>query len=158
MLSSGKIRDANKNLLFQFKILNNYQAAAIDKNYLFTVLNMGLILMVRCLLMNHLEWGMILSIPSLLRPVMESMSQGLSKFFFFFSGKFCWKYLMRDLQLFRWYYCICLVIIKGANRTMKVKRPLWEQRKMISARVKIMWEQQTVDPPIDYIERLFLWI
>ena len=30
---------------------------------------------------------------------------------------------------------------KGAHRTMKVKRPLGEQRKMFVARIKIMWEE-----------------
>ena len=37
---------------------------------------------------------------------------------------------------------------KGANRTMKVKRSLWEQRNMLGARIKIMWKEQLVDPPI----------
>ena len=40
---------------------------------------------------------------------------------------------------------------KGANRTMKVKRPLWEQRNMFGARIKIMWDEQLVDPPIHYL-------
>ena len=29
---------------------------------------------------------------------------------------------------------------KGTNGTMKVKRPLWRQRSMLSARIKIMWK------------------
>ena len=33
-------------------------------------------------------------------------------------------------------------IKKGANRTMGVKRPLWKQRNMLGARIKIMWEEQ----------------
>ena len=37
---------------------------------------------------------------------------------------------------------------KGANRTMKVRRPL---RNLFGARIKIMWEEQLVNPPIDYI-------
>ena len=40
---------------------------------------------------------------------------------------------------------------KGANRTMKVKRPLREQRNTIGARKKSMWEEQLLDPPIEYI-------
>ena len=36
-------------------------------------------------------------------------------------------------------------------RTMKVKRPFVKQRNMFGARIKIMWEEQLVDPPIDYI-------
>ena len=40
---------------------------------------------------------------------------------------------------------------KGANRTMKVKRPLWEQRNMFGPRIKIMWEEQLVDSPTPYI-------
>ena len=43
---------------------------------------------------------------------------------------------------------VCLVTKKGANRTMKVKRPLCEQRNMFGVRRKIMWEEQLVDPPI----------
>ena len=35
-------------------------------------------------------------------------------------------------------------------RTIKVKRPLKRQRKMLDARIKIMWEEQLADPPIDY--------
>ena len=36
-------------------------------------------------------------------------------------------------------------------RTMKVKRPFRRQRYTFGARIKIMWEEQLVDPPIDYI-------
>ena len=32
-----------------------------------------------------------------------------------------------------------------------VKRPLWRQRNMFGAIIKIMWEEQLVDPPIGYI-------
>ena len=46
-------------------------------------------------------------------------------------------------------YCICLVgMKKGANRTIKVKRPLQRQKDMFGARLKIMWEEQLVDPAI----------
>ena len=37
---------------------------------------------------------------------------------------------------------------KGANRTMKMKRPLRGQRNMFGARIKIKWEELLVDPPI----------
>ena len=40
---------------------------------------------------------------------------------------------------------------KGANRTIKVKMPLGEQRNMLGTRKKIMWEKQLVDLPIHYI-------
>ena len=33
---------------------------------------------------------------------------------------------------------------KGANRTMKVKRPLRRQRNKFGARKKIMWEEQPI--------------
>ena len=39
-------------------------------------------------------------------------------------------------------------------RTMKVKRPFAKQRNMFGARIKIVWEEQLVDPPIDYITSL----
>ena len=42
---------------------------------------------------------------------------------------------------------------KDAKRTMKVQKPSWEQRNLIGTRIKIMWEEQLVDPPIDYIIR-----
>ena len=38
---------------------------------------------------------------------------------------------------------------KGANRTMKVKRP-WRQGNMFGATIQILWEEQLVDPPIQY--------
>ena len=44
---------------------------------------------------------------------------------------------------------------KGANRTTKVKRPLRRQRNMFGNKIKIMWEEQVVDPPIDYINKWF---
>ena len=34
---------------------------------------------------------------------------------------------------------------------MKVKRPKRRQRNMFGAIIKIMWEEQLVDPPIHYI-------
>ena len=34
---------------------------------------------------------------------------------------------------------------------MKVKRPMWEQRNMFGARIKIKLEAQLVDPPIHYL-------
>ena len=40
---------------------------------------------------------------------------------------------------------------KGSNKNNQVKGPLWEQRKMFGARIKITWEKQLVDPPIHYI-------
>ena len=33
---------------------------------------------------------------------------------------------------------------------MKVKRPLRRQRNMFDTRIKIMWEKQIADHPIDY--------
>ena len=33
----------------------------------------------------------------------------------------------------------------------EVKRPLREQRNMFGARIKIMWEEHLVDPPIHYL-------
>ena len=33
---------------------------------------------------------------------------------------------------------------------MKVKMPSVKQRNMFGARIKIMWEKQLGDPPIDY--------
>ena len=39
---------------------------------------------------------------------------------------------------------------KGANRTMKMKRPLPRQRNMIDAIIKIKWEEQLDEPPIDF--------
>ena len=35
---------------------------------------------------------------------------------------------------------------------MKVKKPFVKQRNMFGARIKIMWEERLVDPPIDYIQ------
>ena len=35
-------------------------------------------------------------------------------------------------------------------RIMKVKRPLRRQRNMFDTRIKIMWEKQIADHPIDY--------
>ena len=35
---------------------------------------------------------------------------------------------------------------KGANITLRVKRPLCEQSNMFGARIKIIWEEQLVDP------------
>ena len=37
---------------------------------------------------------------------------------------------------------------------MKVKRPLWEERNMFGARIKIMWEEQLVDPQIHHIIKI----
>ena len=37
------------------------------------------------------------------------------------------------------------------RRTMKVKRPMWRQKNMFGARIRIMWEEQLVGPPIDFI-------
>ena len=34
---------------------------------------------------------------------------------------------------------------------MKVKRPLWEQSNMFGTRIKIIWQEQLVDPLADYI-------
>ena len=34
---------------------------------------------------------------------------------------------------------------------MKLERPLRRQRNMFGARIKIMWEEQLVDPPIHNI-------
>ena len=60
--------------------------------------------------------------------------------------------LQLSCHLDEWYYCIYLVAMKKiANWTMKVKRPLWRQRNMFGARIKIMWEVQLVDPSIDYL-------
>ena len=36
-------------------------------------------------------------------------------------------------------------------RTMKVKRPFVKQRNMFGARMKIVWEEQLVDPQNDFI-------
>ena len=36
-------------------------------------------------------------------------------------------------------------------RIIKVKRPLWRQRNMFGARIKIMLDEQLVDPPVDKI-------
>ena len=41
---------------------------------------------------------------------------------------------------------------KGASRPMKVKRPLRRQQNTLGARIKIMWEEQLVGPPIHYIK------
>ena len=47
---------------------------------------------------------------------------------------------------------------KGGERTMRqtlnVKSPLWKQRNMFGARIKIMWEEQLVDPSIHYIKKI----
>ena len=45
-------------------------------------------------------------------------------------------------------------------RTMKEKRPFVKQRNMFGARIKIMWEEQLVDPPIyykDYVGGATCW-
>ena len=34
-------------------------------------------------------------------------------------------------------------------------RHLWSQRNMFGARIKIVWEEQLVDPPIDFISLIF---
>ena len=42
-------------------------------------------------------------------------------------------------------YCVCLVtIIRAPTQTI-------EQRNMVGARIKIVWEKQLVDPPNKYI-------
>ena len=40
---------------------------------------------------------------------------------------------------------------KGANKNNQVKRPLQERMQMLGARIKIMWKEQLVDPPIHYL-------
>ena len=63
-----------------------------------------------------------------------------------------WSIINSFMPLESYLYCVCLVTIKkGANKTMKVKRPLWRQRNTFSARIKIMWKEQLVDPPIHYL-------
>ena len=57
----------------------------------------------------------------------------------------------------------CIVFVwselkKGTNRTMIVKRPLWWQKDMFGARIKIMWEEQLVDPLIEYKGDFIWWI
>ena len=63
-------------------------------------------------------------------------------FYFFFKGIIHkWRHTKRVLAFFMpgTKYCICLVRMKkGANRTMKVKRPLWRQMNMFGPRIKIM--------------------
>ena len=36
------------------------------------------------------------------------------------------------------------------KRIMKVKRLFVKQRNMFGARIKIIWEEQLVDPPLDF--------
>ena len=46
---------------------------------------------------------------------------------------------------------ICLVGLKsGANKNNERKGPLWRQRNIFGTRIKIMWDNQLVDSPIDY--------
>ena len=44
----------------------------------------------------------------------------------------------------------------GAKRTMKVKRPLRRSRNIFGARIKIMREEELVDPPIHYIKAMLI--
>ena len=75
-----------------------------------------------------------------------------------FSSKICadayYNHLLSTIK--RWVrYCICIDTRKRAPKNneinSKVKRPLWEQRNMLGARIKIMWEEQLVDPLNNYI-------
>ena len=38
--------------------------------------------------------------------------------------------------------------------TLKVKRALFRQQNMFGARIKIVWEEQLVDPAVEYITYL----
>ena len=45
-------------------------------------------------------------------------------------------------------FCLSGQNKKGSKKNNEVKRPLLEQRNIFGTRVKIMWEERLVDPPI----------
>ena len=65
------------------------------------------------------------------------------KLFYVMLACFSWRSV---LPIFLSIYYVCLVSIKGVNRTVIVKSPLWEQRNMFGSRIKIIREEQLFDP------------
>ena len=67
------------------------------------------------------------------------------------------SYLQRKVTKFTMSYLVLLLYLScrngsGANKTNECEKSLCEdKRNMFGARIKIMWEKQIVDPPIDYI-------
>ena len=65
---------------------------------------------------------------------------------------------MSELFIVFLFFFKCLLLLlclsdynkKGANKNNQVKGPLLKQRNMFVVRIKIMWEEQLVDPPIHF--------